>query len=80
MLQVGQMNDFINELASIIHEERIHEMRWECWLHKIHGMDFDKYVKECEGQMTKHPEEADMKKIESIVRNSNSILESFNMN
>lgn len=80
MLQAGQLCDFINDLAGIIQDERIYEMRWDSWLHKIHNMEFDQYVKECEKQMTKQPEKADMNSVETTVKNSMKILESFKLN
>lgn len=77
MLQTGQLASFIDDLAEIVHEERLHEMRWDFWIHRIYDKTFDQYVKECEGQK---PEAVNMNTVETTVKNSMKILENFKLN
>lgn len=76
MFQVGSLNQFIDDLGQIIWQEKADKQRWDYWLHRVYGQDFDEYVRACEAQ-SKEPETTDMDNIETIMNNSNYILENF---
>ena len=76
MFQVGGLKRFIDELGQIMWQEKADKQRWDYWLHRVYGQDFDEYVGACEAQ-NQEPETADMDNVETIIKNSNDILENF---
>lgn len=77
MLQAGRMCEFIDKIIDIKNEEVKEETRWEFYLHKVFDKSFADYLKEVEEP--KMLETADMKQVETTVKNSMNILENFNM-
>lgn len=77
MLQVGSLDKFIDDLGQTMWQEKADKQRWDFWLHRVYGQTFDEYVIACEMQ-TAEPETADMDNVETIINNSNNILENFN--
>ena len=73
MLQAGKMCEFIVEINDITAEEK----HWDFYLHKVFDKSFADYLKEVEEP--KMPETADMKQVETTVKDSMNILENFNM-
>lgn len=73
MLRAGKMCEFIVEINDITAEEK----HWDFYLHKVFDKSFADYLKEVEEP--KMPETADMKQVETTVKNSMNILENFNM-
>lgn len=67
------MCEFIVEINDITAEEK----HWDFYLHKVFDKSFADYLKEVEEP--KMPETADMKQVETTVKNSMNILENFNM-
>lgn len=78
MFQAGQLSKFIDELGQIMWQEKTDKQRWDFWLHRVYSMDFDQYVRECESRTAVAPETDSMDSIETIINNSNDILERFN--
>ncbi len=68
------MCEFIVEINDITTAEEKH---WDFYLHKVFDKSFADYLKEVEEP--KMPETADMKQVETTVKNSMNILENFNM-
>lgn len=77
MLQASRMCEFIDKIIDIKNEEVKEEARWEFYLHKVFDKSFADYLKEVEEP--KMPETADMKQVETTVKDSMNILENFNM-
>ena len=75
MLQAGQFAEFIDELGSIIWEEKAHKDRWEFWLHRVFDMDFNEYVQACERSVKHEPETISKDRMAEIVKRSLEILE-----
>ena len=73
MLQAGKMCEFIVEINEFAAEEK----HWDFYLHKVFDKSFADYLKEVEEP--KMPETADMKQVETTVKNSMNILENFNI-
>lgn len=44
MVEAGRLAEFIDEVGAIMYEEKLHDMRWDFWLHKVFDMSFDDYV------------------------------------
>lgn len=74
MLQTGQLCSFIDELGSIIWEEKAHKERWEFWLHRVYDMDFNEYVQVCERTVKHEPETISKDRMTEIVKRSLEIL------
>lgn len=76
MIRAGQFYEFIVEINDIVVEEK----HWEFYLHKVFEMSFDDYLKSVRTQTPVEPETADMKKVETTVKNSMDILKEFDLN
>ena len=74
-IRLHQLHDFILETLKTIADERIQEKRWEYYLHRVHGMTFEEYVRRCE-----EPEEKPgMSHVEigNVINDSKLLLEGF---
>ena len=74
-IRLHQLHEFILETLKTIAEERINEKRWEYYLHRVHGMTFEEYVRRCE-----EPEEKQgmsHEQIGSVINDSKMLLEGF---
>jgi hypothetical protein len=76
MIRAGQFCEFIVEINDIVVEEK----HWEFYLHKVFEMSFADYLKSVRTQTPAEPEIADMKKVETTVKNSMDILKEFDLN
>lgn len=76
MFQIGNLNQFITEFGQLMWKEKADNQRWDFWLHRVWDRSFDQYVYDCENQISE-PETEDMDNIETIINNSNDILENF---
>lgn len=47
-IRLHQLHEFILETLKTIADERIQNKRWEYYLHRVHGMTFEEYVRRCE--------------------------------
>jgi len=69
-----QLHDFTIEVLKTIAEEKIHDARWQFYLHKVFDMSFEDYVKLCE----KEPEpEMSHEEIGNTINESKKMLEGF---
>ena len=60
MLQAGQFAEFIDEIGKVMYEEKVHNMRWDFWLHRVYDMTFEEYVELCKQQQPKVFEKHDL--------------------
>ena len=74
MLQIGQLRNFIDELGSIMWEEKAHKERWDYWIHRVYDMDFNEYVQACERSVKHEPETIEKDNMITIVKDSLDIL------
>lgn len=77
MLQTGRLYEFIGEFIDIRNEETKEKVQWELYLHRVFDKSYAEFLNEVEEPA--QPEEADMKQVETTVKNSMNILENFNM-
>lgn len=74
MLQTGRLAEFIDELGQIMWQEKVSEMRWDYWVHRVLDMTFDEYVQSCEDSM-QQPEGSG--NLEATVKHSYEMMENF---
>ena len=74
---MGRLSDYINGVIDIKNEETREKAQWEFYLHKVFDKTFPEYLKEVEKPAT--IEVADMKEVETTVKNSMDILKNFNL-
>ena len=75
-IRLHQLHDFVVETLKTIAEERIHEKRWEFYLHRVYDMSFEEYVRECEKPQTQNQKMTD-EQISSVVDDSRKMIEGF---
>ena len=79
-IRLHQLHDFITETLKTIADEKVAEKRWEYYLHRVHGMTFEEYVRKCE-----EPEAQEATKqmtdtqISNVVNDSRNILQGLKM-
>lgn len=75
-IRLQQFHEFVYETLKTISDEKIYEARWQYYLHKIYGMSFEDFVRECEkpkqGEQYMTNEE-----IGNVVNDSRDILKGF---
>lgn len=77
-IRLQQLHDFSVEIIDTIQKEKIHDARWEYYLHKVwDNISFEDYVRMCE---QKHPQKAEMtsEEVGSVINESYGILNGFN--
>lgn len=74
---MGRLSEYINGVIDAKNEETREKAQWEFYLHKVFDKTFSEYLKEVEKPAT--IEVADMKEVETTVKNSMDILKNFNL-
>ena len=77
MIRAGRLSEFVDEFITIKNEETKDKTLWEFFLHKVYDKTYSDYLKEVDGPS--EPETADMEQIETTVKNSMNLLDSFDM-
>ena len=74
-IRLHQLHDFVTEVIKTIAEEKVHDTRWQFYLHKIYNMTWEEFVKTCE-----EPQETTMthEQIADTISESKNLLEGFN--
>lgn len=76
MIRTGRLTDFVNELVNFRNTEEEDKVLWECWLHKIYGMDYKEYRDALKDDQ--NPKAAPtQEEIKSIVTDSMNTLAGF---
>ncbi len=76
-IRLQQLHEFIVKTMKTIADEKVHEKRWQYYLHRVYdGMSFEEYVRRCEmpeqkSQGMSHEE------IGTIINNSKRMVEGF---
>ena len=74
-IRLKQLHEFLVQTLTRIADEKVHDARWQFWLHKVFNMTFEEYVRKCE-----EPEqtaEIDFAEIGGIVSDSKAMLAGF---
>lgn len=74
-----QLYDFSVEIMQTIADEKVHEKRWQYYLHKVwDSMSFEEYVHECERMLEIKKEQImTHEQIGNVVNESRNMLEEF---
>ena len=75
-IRLNQLHDFVLEVLQTIAEEKVHEARWQYYLHKVYGMSFEDYVRKCE-QPQDGEEYMSHEDISNVVNESRNMIEGF---
>ncbi len=80
-IRLHQLHEFLETIMQSIAEEKVQDIRWEYYLHKVWGMSFEEYIAAC-GKEVKPEQKPTLRKDEvvQIIQNSNDILEEFALN
>ena len=73
-IRLHQLHEFTVEILKTIADEKVHEVRWQFYLHKVYGKSWEDFLKSCE-----QPKEAEVsqEQIKTTVDESRNILEGF---
>ena len=47
-IRLKQLHEFLVQILTRIADEKVHDARWNFWLHKVYNMTFEEYVRKCE--------------------------------
>lgn len=77
-IRLHQLHEFLETIMQSIAEEKVQDIRWEYYLHKVWDMSFKEYVVACDKE-TKSMQAPTLEKedIVQIIEDSNSILDGF---
>jgi hypothetical protein len=78
MIATKRLTNFIHEFLRIRNDELEEKSMWEFWLHRVHDMSFNDFVKKAKTAATE-PETLEDEKIESIIAESQNILNGFTL-
>lgn len=75
-IRLHQLHEFTVEILQTIADEKIHDARWQYYLHKVFDMSFEDYVRRCEQQQV---QEGNMsyEEIGNVINDSKKMLEGF---
>lgn len=73
-IRLHQLHEFTVEILKTIADEKVHEVRWQFFLHKVYGKSWEDFLKSCE-----QPQEEEMsqEQIKNTVDESRNMLEGF---
>ena len=74
-IRLRQLHDFIVDTLTRIAEEKVHDKRWDFWVHRVYDMTFEEYVRRCEEPQK--PKEMNYSQIGSIINDSKKMLIGF---
>lgn len=75
-IRLQQLHNFVIEILKTIAEEKVHDARWDFWLHKVFSdMTFEEYVRLCEPQQKE--QSMTHEEIGKVINDSKQILEGF---
>lgn len=78
MIATKRLTEFIHEFLHIKNEEMEEKTMWELWLHRVHDMSFDEFVRKAKAAAAE-PETLEDETIESIIADSQNILNGFTL-
>ena len=76
-IRLHQLHDFTLEILKTIAEEKVHEARWQYYLHKVFkNISFEEYVRLCE-QPQEQSQGMTHEQIGNVINDSKMLLEGF---
>lgn len=74
-IRLRQLHEFIVDILTRIAEEKVHDVRWDFWLHRVFNMTFEDFVRKCE-EPDKETE-INYAQIGGIISDSKTLLDGF---
>lgn len=74
-IRLRQLHEFIVSILTRIADEKVQDVRWDFWLHRVYNMTFEDYVRKCE-----EPEklnDINYTEIGGILSDSKNLLDGF---
>lgn len=78
MIATKRLTEFIHEFLHIRNDEMEEKTMWEFWLYRVHDMSFNDFVKKAKTAAAE-PETLEDETIESIIADSQNILQGFTL-
>jgi hypothetical protein len=75
-IRLQQFREFVIEILTTIAEEKVHNARWEYYLHRVWDMSFEEYVRLCE-QPKQGEQYMTNEEIGNVVNDSRDLLKGF---
>ena len=76
-IRINQLHDFVLEILQTIADEKVHEARWQYYLHKVfNNMSFEDYVRHCE-RKNASDQQMTHEEIGNVINDSKKMLEGF---
>ena len=75
-IRIHQLHDFVTETLKAIADEKIHDARWQFYLHKVFDMTFEEYLRRCE-QPQHEGKKMSHEVMGNIINDSRKMLEGF---
>jgi len=76
-IRLHQLHEFTLEIMKTIADEKVHDARWQYWLHKVfNDMSFEEYIRRCEQSQTQE-QGMTHKEIGNVINESKKMLEGF---
>ena len=75
-IRIHQLYDFVTEILKEIADEKIHDIRWQFYLHKVFDMTFEEFMRKCE-QPHNEGSEMSHEDIGNIIKDSRKMLDGF---
>ena len=75
-IRLHQLHDFVLETIKTIADEKVQEVRWQYYLHKVYGMSWDDFLIKCE-QPQQGEQYMTHEEIGSVIDESKRILNGF---
>lgn len=75
-IRLQQFHEFVVEILNAIAEEKVHNARWEYYLHRVWDMSFEEYVRQCE-QPKQGEQYMTNEEIGSVINDSKDLLKGF---
>lgn len=74
-IRLRQLHEFIVSILTRIAEEKVHDVRWDFWLHRVFNMTFEDFVRKCEEP--DRETEINYTQIGGIISDSKTLLDGF---
>ena len=73
-IRLHQLHEFTVEIIKTIADEKVQEVRWQFYLHKVYNKSWEDYLRSCE-----QPKEVEVShdQIKTTIDESRNILEGF---
>ena len=79
-IRLHQLHEFLETIMQSIAEEKVQDIRWEYYLHKVWDISFEEYIATCESKPVKKQDAVlEKEQIVQIVEDSSNILDTFIM-